>query len=242
MTGCRNASPWPATARAVNLRPVRAVLFDFDFTLADSSTGVVECFAYGFERVGLPNVEAERVRRTIGLTLDEALRILHGVDDPVIVRAFFEAFRERAADVMVANTRFLERAIEAVESCRAAGLATAICSTKKRSHIEGVLVRDGVTALFDAVIGYEDVARAKPAPDALHAALAQLDVGTDCALYVGDHPVDAEAATRAGVAFVAVLTGPSRREEFADHRVHAFLASIDEVPRALRALSGWPTR
>jgi phosphoglycolate phosphatase len=221
---------------------VRAVLFDFDFTLADSSTGVVECFAYGFERVGLPNVEAERVRRTIGLTLDEALRILHGVDDPVIVRAFFEAFRERAADVMVANTRFLERAIEAVESCRAAGLATAICSTKKRSHIEGVLVRDGVTALFDAVIGYEDVARAKPAPDALHAALARLDVGTDRALYVGDHPVDAEAATRAGVAFVAVLTGPSRREEFAALRVHEFLASIDEVPRALRALSGSTAR
>jgi phosphoglycolate phosphatase-like HAD superfamily hydrolase len=49
--------------------------------------------------------------------------------------------------------------------------------------------------------------------------------------------VDAEAATRAGVVFVAVLTGPSQREEFADHRVHAFLASIDEVPRALRSLS-----
>jgi len=216
---------------------MRAVLFDFDFTLADSSAGVVECFAYGFERVGLPNVEPERVRRTIGLTLDEALRILHGVDDPLVVRTFFDAFRERAADVMVANTRFLERAVEAVQSCRDAGVATAICSTKKRSHIEGVLERDGVASLFDVVIGHDDVAAAKPAPDALHAALARLDVGTDRALYVGDHPVDAEAATRAGVAFVAVLTGPSQREEFAALRVQEFLASIDEVPRALRALS-----
>ena len=216
---------------------MRAVLFDFDFTLADSSTGVVECFAHGFERVGLPNVEAEAVRRTIGLTLDAALRILHGVEDPAVARAFFDAFRERAADVMVPNTRFLEGATSVVAACRAAGLATAICSTKKRTHIEGVLERDGVTALFDAVIGYEDVARAKPAPDALHAALARLDVGTDRALYVGDHPVDAEAATRAGVAFVAVLTGPSRREEFGAHAVREFLPSIDEVPRVLRALS-----
>ncbi len=215
---------------------MRAVLFDFDFTLADSSAGVIECFAHGFERVGLPNVEPERVRRTIGLTLDEALRLLHGVEDPVVARAFFDAFRERAADVMVANTRFLDRALEAVQSCRDAGLATAICSTKKRSHIEGVLERDGVAKLFDVVIGHDDVAAAKPAPDALHAALARLDVGTERALYVGDHPVDAEAATRAGVAFVAVLTGPSRREEFAALRVHEFLASIDEVPRAVRAL------
>lgn len=216
---------------------MRAVLFDFDFTLADSSAGVVECFAHGFERVGLPNVEAERVRRTIGLTLDEALRILHGVDDPRVVRTFFDAFRERAADVMVPSTRFLERALEAVQACRDAGVATAICSTKKRSHIEGVLERDGVVSLFDVVIGHDDVAAAKPAPDALHAALARLDVGTDRALYVGDHPVDAEAATRAGVAFVAVLTGPSQRDEFGAHAVHEFLASIDEVPRALRSLS-----
>ena len=216
---------------------MRAVLFDFDFTLADSSAGVVECFAHGFERVGLPNVEAERVRRTIGLTLDEALRILHGVDDPLVVRNFFDAFRERAADVMVPSTRFLERALEAVQACRDARVATAICSTKKRSHIEGVLERDGVASLFDVVIGHDDVAAAKPAPDALHAALARLDVGTDRALYVGDHPVDAEAATRAGVAFVAVLTGPSQRDEFSAHAVHEFLASIDEVPRALRSLS-----
>lgn len=216
---------------------MRAVLFDFDFTLADSTPGVLDCFAYGFERLGLPNVEAERVRRTIGLTLEEALRVLQGVEDPAAARAFFTAFRERAADVMVPNTRFLEGATRVVAACRAAGLVTAICSTKKRTHIEGVLERDGVADLFDVVIGHEDVARAKPAPDALVAALARLDVVAERALYVGDHPVDAEAAAGAGVAFVAVLTGPSRRDEFGAHAVREFLPSIDEVPRVLRALS-----
>jgi phosphoglycolate phosphatase len=216
---------------------MRAVLFDFDFTLADSTPGVLACFAYGFARLGLPDVEAERVRRTIGLTLDEALRILHGIEDPAVARAFFDAFRERAADVMVPNTRFLEGATNVVAACRDAGFATAICSTKKRTHIEGVLERDGVADLFDVVIGHEDVARAKPAPDALLAALSRLDVGVDRALYVGDHPVDAEAAAGAQVAFVAVLTGPSRRDEFGAHAVREFLASIDEVPRVLRALA-----
>jgi phosphoglycolate phosphatase len=216
---------------------VRAVLFDFDFTLADSTPGVLACFAHGFARVGLPAAPAEAVRRTIGLTLDEALRILHGVEDPAVARAFFDAFRERAAEVMVANTRFLDRALDAVTACRAAGLATAICSTKKRSHIEGVLARDGVAQLFDAVIGHDDVSEPKPAPEALHNALARLGVETERALYVGDHPVDAEAAGRAGVAFAAVLTGPSLRAEFADHRVDAFLASIDEVPSMLSRFS-----
>ena len=209
---------------------MRAVLFDFDFTLADSSPGVIECFAHGFARVGLPAADPEAVRRTIGLTLPEALRQLHGVEDAALARDFSDAFRERAEHVMVASTRWLDRALDAVAACREVGLATAICSTKRRSHIEGVLARDDLHALFDAVIGSDDVAAAKPAPDALHAALTRLGVETQRALYVGDHPVDAEAAARAGVAFVAVLTGPSVRAEFAPHRVHAFLGSIAELP------------
>lgn len=209
------------------------MLFDFDFTLADSSPGVIECFAHGFARVGLPTADPEAVRRTIGLTLPEALRRLHGIEDPVLARAFAEAFRERAEHVMVASTRWLDSALEAVVACRAAGLATAICSTKRRSHIEGVLARDQQHALFDVVIGSDDVAAAKPAPDALHAALTRLGIETQRALYVGDHPVDAEAAARAGVAFVAVLGGPSGRAEFAAHPVRRFLASIAELPSAL---------
>jgi phosphoglycolate phosphatase len=87
--------------------------------------------------------------------------------------------------------------------------------------------------LFYAVIGFYDVARAKPAPDALHAALARLGVGAERALYVGDHPVDAAAAARAGVEFAAVLTGPSQRDAFAEHTVRAFLGSIGDLPRLL---------
>lgn len=211
---------------------MRAVLFDFDFTLADSSEGVVECFAHGFERVGLPGADPLHVRHTIGLSLDEALDRLHGVRDEAIVAAFVEAFRARAEHVMVASTRWLDRAVETVSACREAGFATAICSTKRRSHVEGVLARDGVTGLFDAVIGADDVARPKPAPDSLRTALTRVGVEPGRALYVGDHPVDAQAAASAGVRFLAVLTGPSRQADFAAHPVDRFLASIEEL-RAL---------
>lgn len=215
---------------------MRAVLFDFDFTLADSSAGILECFAYAFARVGLPDADPHAVRRTIGLTLPEALRRLHGVEDPLLAKAFTDAFRDRAEHVMVPSTAWLARALETVEACRAAGFATAICSTKKRSHLDGVLIRDGVGVLFDAVIGADDVAAPKPAPDALLAALARVGVSTGRAVYVGDHPVDAQAAERAAVSFVAVLTGPSSRDDFADHRVDRFLASVEDLPELLPAI------
>ena len=179
------------------------------------------------------------MRRTIGLTLDEALRILHGIEDPVdrarLLRRVPRARRGRDG----ARTRASSTArTDVVAACRDAGFATAICSTKKRTHIEGVLERDGVVDLFDVVIGHEDVARAKPAPDALLAALDATRRRAPSARSTSAITRSMRKRRRArAFAFVAVLTGPSRRDEFGAHAVREFLASIDEVPRVLRELA-----
>jgi phosphoglycolate phosphatase len=212
---------------------VRAVLFDFDFTLVDSSAGILECFAFARARVGLPPACPEATRRTIGLTLAEALRVLHGVEDADLVARFRGAFLERAEAVMAASAVPLEAAAGTLAALRAAGLALAVCSTKHRGQIERILGRLALAQRFDAIVGAEDVARHKPEPDALLLALERLGVAPAQAVYVGDHRVDAEAAARAGVPFVAVLTGPSPREEFAGQPVRAFLGSLAELAGAL---------
>jgi phosphoglycolate phosphatase len=217
---------------------VRAVLFDFDYTLADSSDAIVECFGAGLAAVGLPAIAPERIRRTIGLPLPEALRALHGVADAGLAARFREGFHALAERIMHEHTRVFAPVAEVTDALRAAGLAIAICSTKRRGQIERILARHALLDRFDAIVGGEDVVRHKPAPDALLLALARLGVAPARALYVGDHRVDAEAAARAGVPFVAVLTGPSPREDFAAHPVRAFLESVAQLPPLLAAPSG----
>jgi len=209
---------------------VRAVLFDFDYTLADSSDAIVECFAAGLAAVGLPAIEPERIRRTIGLPLPEALRVLHGVADAALAARFREGFHVLAERIMHERTRVFAPVAEVVDALRGRGLATAICSTKRRSQIERILARHGLADRFDAIVGGEDVARHKPAPDALHLALDRLGVPPERALYVGDHHVDADAAAAAGVPFVAVLSGPTPRDDFMGRTVRAFLGSVAELP------------
>ena len=58
----RLAAVHPAVADA------RAVMFDFDFTLADSSEGVVICVNHALSRMGLPESPADAIARTIGWT------------------------------------------------------------------------------------------------------------------------------------------------------------------------------
>ena len=212
---------------------MRAVLFDFDYTLADSSDAIVECFGAGLAAVGLPPIAPEQIRRTIGLPLPEALRALHGVADAALAARFREGFHALAERIMHERTRVFAPVAEVTGALRAAGLATAICSTKRRGQIERILARHALLDRFDAIVGGEDVPRHKPAPDALLLALERLGVEPTRALYVGDHRVDADAAAGAGVPFIAVLSGPSPQTDFAGATVRAFLGSVAELPALL---------
>jgi len=123
---------------------------------------------------------------------------------------------------------------ETLARLRALGIRTAIVSTKFRYRIEGILAREGLDQAFDVIVGGEDVAVNKPDPEGLISALGRLGVEASRAVYVGDHLVDAEAAGRAGIRFIAVLTGTSRLGDFSGHEVASVLSSLSELPGTLR--------
>ena len=49
-------------------------LFDFDYTLADSSRGIVICFRNVLERHGHTGISDEAIKRTIGKTLEDSFK------------------------------------------------------------------------------------------------------------------------------------------------------------------------
>ncbi len=66
----------------------KTYLFDFDYTLADSSRGIVTCFRNVLNRHQYTNVTDEAIKRTIGKTLEESFSILTGVTDWEQLTAF----------------------------------------------------------------------------------------------------------------------------------------------------------
>ena len=57
---------------------LRSIIFDFDYTLADSSRGIAECLNHALTRMGLPIVSCELARRMIRLSLSDAFQALAG--------------------------------------------------------------------------------------------------------------------------------------------------------------------
>ncbi|MCH8064130.1 MAG: HAD-IA family hydrolase [Chloroflexi bacterium] len=212
---------------------VEAVIFDFDYTLADSSPGVIECVNFAFGRLGLRPASPESIRKTIGTSLSKTLESLAGPEHAALSDEFFRLFVQRADEVMVESTTLFDRVPDAVRELKSLGLSLGIVSSKYRRRIEVTLGAADLLECFDVIVGGEDVQEIKPSPVGLRRAIERLGRSVDAALYVGDSTTDAETAMRARVRFVAVLSGVTPKEEFVPFPVEAVLADVSELPQCL---------
>jgi phosphoglycolate phosphatase len=161
----------------MQVKGFRAVVFDFDFTLADASAGIIPAVNGALQDIGQPQMDERSVRAIIGLSLPEVLRELTGIAaPPELVETFASRFIARAdsleSDSANALSVVLPGVTAALEMLGAAGLRMAIASTKGRDRIADLLEVHGLAQHFDAIVGAEDVpeGQLKPAPDALQQA------------------------------------------------------------------------
>ena len=214
-------------------RNLQAVIFDFDYTLADSSQGAIECINFALAEMGLDLVPAEAACRTIGLSLSETFLTLAEHHNPSRCEEFHQLFVRRAEEVMAKLTVLYESVPATIEALRERGLQLAIVSTKYRRRINEVLEREALSHGFHLVIGGEDVAQHKPHPQGLFEAMKKLECSPASVLYVGDSVVDAELAKRAGVPVVVVLSGVTPKEDFDNYKPVALLQHVRELPEFL---------
>ena len=183
-----------------------------------------------FEKMKLPPANHKAVRRTIGLPLPETFRLLAGEDSEERVLEFRAHFRERSNQIMVDWTRFLPGVPETIAKLAAQKLLLGIVSTKYGFRIRQTLERDNLLDAFDIIVGGDDVEELKPHPSGLLKAAERLSRQVGELVYVGDSLTDAEAARRARMPFIGVLTGWATREDFATYKPRFVLETLDNLP------------
>ena len=188
--------------------------------------------------MGLDPASEDAIRRTIGLSLPETLGRLAGEQHRNRADEFRRLWRAKSAHIMVDWTTLLPGVQVAIEALRNRGLCLGIVSTKFHAPIQAVLERENLLAKFDAIIGGDDVEQFKPNPEGLLLAINQLGAEAGSTLYVGDNLTDAETARRAGVPFLAVLSGVTTRDEFNGYSVLEFLENVGTLPAFLDCGAG----
>ena len=202
--------------------PIQTIIFDFDYTLVESSRGTIDGVNFAFDKMGLPHASDAAIRQTIGLSLPDILTALAGEAYAKHVNEFTRLFLQRADETMVALAEFFTGVPQTVKALRRLDIQLGIVSQKRRHYIQGILARENLLEAFAVIIGGGDAAY-KPSPEGLLGAVAQTDSALQNCLYVGDSVTDAETARRAGIAFIAVLSGVTPRSAFEDYDVYAVL-------------------
>ena len=211
------------------MKSYNVYLFDFDYTLADSSRGIVMCYRNVLERHHHTGITDETIKRTIGKTLQESFSIMTGITDADTLEMYRKEYVKEADTHMTANTFLFPETIEVLTRLKTNGAKLGIISTKYRYRIMELLGKKLPENFLDIIVGGEDVEHPKPAPEGVLFAIGHLGCRKEDVLYVGDSTVDAETAQAAQVDFAGVLHGATTYDELAAYPHVAIMKTLDEL-------------
>lgn len=195
----------------------KAILFDFDYTIGDSTKPIVESYTVGLTAMGWPEPDREAVRRTVGYTLQDGYTMLTGDADEVHREEFFRRFKAHAKDIMMTDTVLCPGAEAVLAWLNENRVTTGIVSTKGGDVLDAIFRRFSLRDQLALIVGGQDVTKVKPDPEGLNFALNRLGLTKDKVLFCGDTVIDAETARRANVSFCAVLNGTTPAEAFEEY-------------------------
>ncbi len=212
---------------------IHHILFDFDYTLADSSEGIIASVNHALHQVGHPAADPEAIRRMIGHSLEDTFaQFLSNGDGAVIQRCKALFMQHADSGVMVEKTYFLDGVAETLEQLHSDFYTLGIVSTKRRLSIEMALKRNELLDYFDVIIGYEDVTSVKPDPEGLLKAVAAVAGTADDTLYVGDSLVDVEASRNAALEMIGVATGTTPAQALSQ-----YVTTVERLADVVQCLS-----
>jgi phosphoglycolate phosphatase len=199
------------------LEPLLGIVFDLDGTLILSHHDFGRMRAEVIrlaEMHGVPPGHLS-VQDPIHRIVENTREILRtsGAPDGTIYR--FESEYQKRIDAIeleaLPRTVFRPGAPKLLKTLSARGFRLGVLTRSSESFARQALRRTGLEPSFGYLRSRSAPGPAKPSPEALLLLLREMEVPLDRALFVGDHLIDAECATRAHVRFYGVLPDPSEK-------------------------------
>lgn len=188
----------------------RAYLFDCDGTIADSMPIHYIAWKKALDEWDCP-FDEELFYAWGGRPPAEAiieLNKMHGLQMPVET---VDAHRESYYHELLPQLEPVAEVLEHIEAMHRL-IPFAVVSGSKRASVINSLTAIGLLDKFDLIVGSEDYARSKPAPDAFLTAAEQLGIAPEHCLVFEDTEFGIQAATAAGMASVRVPSPLERRQ------------------------------
>ena len=211
---------------------LKAVLFDFDGTIVDTTELIYESMRRATGEVLGRELGRETLMANVGQPLPRQMELLAD-GQPEKTAELLEVYLHHNEELHEGLIREFPKVGTSLARLRDADLRLAVATSKRRFSVEMALdsfpdLRD----VFDVFVTMEDTSEHKPLPAPLLKGLELLgDVSPERAAYVGDAPFDVAAARAAGVTSVAVswgaFTAEALRAAGPDHLFEDLNSAVD---------------
>jgi len=215
-------------------RPVNAVLFDLDGTLMHTAPDIAAAINLMLAGYHLPQLSeaaitdligrgspilVERVFNTLDVTMTSGQRLVA-----------LQSFQHFYEDIVGTRARPYPGVLDALEQLRAMDLKLAIVTNKYHRFALRLLRQFEMSSLFDLVVGGDTLEVRKPNPLPLLHACDSLGVPVNHAIYIGDSPIDVEAANAAGIPVFCVPYGYREGRPLNSLACNGFIDSLADIP------------
>ena len=203
-----------------------AAILDIDGTLVDTNYQHALAWYRAFHRHGelLP---VWRIHRHIGMGGDHLVEALCGEKVEEQKGDDIRADEKELYMELIGEVQPFSCARELIVDLKEAGHSVVLASSAKSDEVDHYLELLDARDLVDAWTDSSDVEATKPKPDLVHAAMDK--AGDGSAVMIGDSTWDCEAARRAGIETVAVLTGGFSEAELREAGAAEVFQSIEEL-------------
>jgi HAD superfamily hydrolase (TIGR01549 family) len=203
-----------------------AAILDIDGTLVDTNYHHALAWYRAFRQHGIV-LPVWKIHRHIGMGGDQLVEALTSAEVDESIGDEIRSAEKALYMALINEVEAVSEAREFVADLKQRGHTVVLASSAKEDEVEHYLDLLDARGLADAWTTSADVESTKPQPDLVRAAMQK--ASTEDAVMVGDTPWDIEAAKRADVATVAVITGGFSRAELEDAGAAAVFESVAEL-------------
>ena len=215
---------------------MKAILFDLDGTLIDSSEGITKSTQYALAHYGIIENDLSKFYKFIGPPLVASFKKYYDFSEEQAVEAV-AVYRERYNKIGLFECSLYPGVRECIEKLKAQGYLIGMASSKPEVSCRRILEHFGILELFDDVVGATFDGRIDTKEEVLNEVMRRWsDVPKDEMCLIGDTMFDVEGANQVGIRTVAVTFGFGNVQEMVEAGAVAVCDDMEELPEIVAGL------
>ena len=215
---------------------MKAILFDLDGTLIDSSEGITKSTQYALAHYGIIENDLSKFYKFIGPPLVASFKKYYDFPEEQAVEAV-AVYRERYNKIGLFECSLYPGVRECIEKLKAQGYLIGMASSKPEVSCCRILEHFGILELFDDVVGATFDGRIDTKEEVLNEVMCRWsDVPKDEMCLIGDTMFDVEGANQVGIRTVAVNFGFGNVQEMVEAGAVAVCDGMEKLPEIVAGL------